>query len=151
MHILIGIFFSHVVVFAILLLWVCLCYQIKITMRWSLYRQNNIHKYISLCGIVSIICGCSRQCLTDIAYLSIYFNKNRFTLTGTFGINRLSSLKMQSANNSNLLEIIDLAQSLRQEHLFVANEQDTFNQLNDELCKNSINIAKVWTNQLQNQ
>lgn len=50
---------------------------------------------------------------------------------------------MQSASNSNLLEIIDLAQSLRQEHLFVANEQDTFNQLNDELCKNSLNIAKV--------
>ena len=50
---------------------------------------------------------------------------------------------MQSTNNSNLLEIIDLAHSLRHEHLFIANEQDTFNQLNDDLCKNALNITKV--------
>lgn len=50
---------------------------------------------------------------------------------------------MQSTNNSNLLEIIDLAHSLREEHLFIANEQDTFNQLNDDLCKNALNIVKV--------
>lgn len=50
---------------------------------------------------------------------------------------------MQSENNGNLLEIIDLAHSLRQEHLFIANEQASFNRLNETLSRNSSNVAQV--------
>lgn len=50
---------------------------------------------------------------------------------------------MQAINNGNLLEIIDLAHSLRQEHLFIAHEQATFNRLNDTLTRNSLNVAQV--------
>lgn len=57
---------------------------------------------------------------------------------------------MQPMDNGNLLEIIDLAHSLRQEHLFIANEQATFNRLNETLNRNSSNVAQVIkiTNQL---
>lgn len=48
---------------------------------------------------------------------------------------------MQS--NGNLLEIIDLAHSLRQEHLFIANEQAAFNRLNETLSRNSSSVAQV--------
>lgn len=51
---------------------------------------------------------------------------------------------MQSINNGNLLEIIDLAHSLRQEHLFIANEQAAFNRLNETLSRNSSSVAQVW-------
>lgn len=51
---------------------------------------------------------------------------------------------MQSINNGNLLEIIDLAHSLRQEHLFIANEQATFNRLSETLTRNSSNVAQVF-------
>lgn len=50
---------------------------------------------------------------------------------------------MQSASEGNLLEIIDLAHSLRQEHLYISNEQNTFLNLNDTLIKNSSNVAQV--------
>lgn len=50
-------------------------------------------------------------------------------------------MKMQS--NGNLLEIIDLAHSLRQEHLFIANEQAAFNRLNETLSRNSSSVAQV--------
>lgn len=50
---------------------------------------------------------------------------------------------MQQITNGNLLEIIDLANSLRQEHLFIANEQNAFNNLNDTLKRNSSNVAQV--------
>lgn len=50
---------------------------------------------------------------------------------------------MQANTNGNLLEIIDLANSLRQEHLFIANEQNAFNNLNDTLKRNSSNVAQV--------
>lgn len=50
---------------------------------------------------------------------------------------------MQSINNGNLLEIIDLAHSLRQEHLFIANEQAAFNRLNETLSHNSSSVAQV--------
>lgn len=53
-------------------------------------------------------------------------------------------MKMQSINNGNLLEIIDLAHSLRQEHLFIANEQAAFNRLNETLSCNSSSVAQVW-------
>lgn len=50
---------------------------------------------------------------------------------------------MQPINNGNLLEIIDLAHSLRQEHLFIVNEQNTFNNLTETLNRNSSNVAQV--------
>lgn len=50
---------------------------------------------------------------------------------------------MQSTSEGNLLEIIDLAHSLRQEHLYISNEQNTFLNLNDTLIKNSSNVAQV--------
>lgn len=50
---------------------------------------------------------------------------------------------MQSISNGNLLEIIDLAHSLRQEHLFIVNEQNTFNNLTETLNRNSSNVAQV--------
>lgn len=50
---------------------------------------------------------------------------------------------MQSASEGNLLEIIDLANSLRQEHLFIQNEQNTFIKLNDTLATNSSKVAQV--------
>lgn len=52
-------------------------------------------------------------------------------------------MKMQSINNGNLLEIIDLAHSLRQEHLFITNEQDSFNRLNETIGLNSTSVAQV--------
>lgn len=57
---------------------------------------------------------------------------------------RRTYMKMQSINNGNLLEIIDLAHSLRQEHLFIANEQAAFNRLNETLSRNSSSVAQVW-------
>lgn len=50
---------------------------------------------------------------------------------------------MQPMDNGNLLEIIDLAHSLREEHLFIANEQAAFNRLNETLNRNSSNVAQV--------
>lgn len=50
---------------------------------------------------------------------------------------------MQPISNGNLLEIIDLAHSLRQEHLFIVNEQNTFNNLTETLNRNSSNVAQV--------
>lgn len=50
---------------------------------------------------------------------------------------------MQSISEGNLLEIIDLAHSLRQEHLYITNEQNTFVSLNEALNKNSSNVAQV--------
>lgn len=50
---------------------------------------------------------------------------------------------MQPIENGNLLEIIDLAHSLRQEHLFIVNEQNTFNNLTETLNRNSSNVAQV--------
>lgn len=50
---------------------------------------------------------------------------------------------MQSTSEGNLLEIIDLAHSLRQEHLYISNEQNTFLNLNDTLIKNASNVAQV--------
>lgn len=50
---------------------------------------------------------------------------------------------MQQTNNGNLLEIIDLAHSLRQEHLFIANEQNTFIKLADTLKEKALNVAQV--------
>lgn len=50
---------------------------------------------------------------------------------------------MQSINNGNLLEIIDLAHSLRQEHLFIVNEQETFNALTETLNDNSAKVAQL--------
>lgn len=54
---------------------------------------------------------------------------------------------MQSTSEGNLLEIIDLAHSLRQEQLYITNEQNTFNHLNETLAKNSSNVAQVNTKQ----
>lgn len=54
---------------------------------------------------------------------------------------RRTFMKMQSINNGNLLEIIDLAHSLWQEHLFIANEQAAFNRLNETLSRNSSSAA----------
>lgn len=50
---------------------------------------------------------------------------------------------MEQTNNGNLLEIIDLAQSLRQEHLFIVNEQNTFIRLADTLKEKAENVAQV--------
>lgn len=50
---------------------------------------------------------------------------------------------MQSINNGNLLEIIDLAHSLREEHLYITNEKNTFNELTALLNQNSSNVAQV--------
>ena len=52
---------------------------------------------------------------------------------------------MENSNDGNLLEIIDLAHSLRQEHLYITNEQHTFRNLNETLIKNSSNVAQVTT------
>ncbi|KAG4079273.1 hypothetical protein HA402_006996 [Bradysia odoriphaga] len=56
---------------------------------------------------------------------------------------QINQNKMQSASEGNLLEIIDLAHSLRQEHLYISNEQNTFLSLNDTLIKNSSNVAQL--------
>lgn len=50
---------------------------------------------------------------------------------------------MQSINNGNLLEIIDLAHSLREEHLYITNEKNTFHELTLMLNQNSSNVAQV--------
>lgn len=50
---------------------------------------------------------------------------------------------MERANEGNLLEIIDLAHSLRQEHLYITSEQQMFLNLNETLNKNAANVAQV--------
>lgn len=50
---------------------------------------------------------------------------------------------METSSEGNLLEIIDLAHSLRQEHLYITNEQHMFLTLNETLIKNSSNVAQV--------
>lgn len=50
---------------------------------------------------------------------------------------------METSSEGNLLEIIDLAHSLRQEHLYIINEQHMFMTLNDTLNKNSTNVAQL--------
>lgn len=50
---------------------------------------------------------------------------------------------MQQTDNGNLLEIIDLAHSLRQEHLFIVNEQNTYLKLEDTLKDKASNVAQV--------
>lgn len=50
---------------------------------------------------------------------------------------------MERANEGNLLEIIDLAHSLRQEHLYITSEQQMFLNLNETLNKNASNVAQV--------
>lgn len=52
---------------------------------------------------------------------------------------------MERANEGNLLEIIDLAHSLRQEHLYITSEQQMFLTLNETLNKNASNVAQVYT------
>lgn len=50
---------------------------------------------------------------------------------------------MERPGDGNLLEIIDLAHSLRQEHLYITNEQKMFRTLNDTLQANASNVAQL--------
>lgn len=50
---------------------------------------------------------------------------------------------MDPRGDGNLLEIIDLAHSLRQEHLYVTNEQKMFRTLNATLHANAANVAQL--------
>lgn len=50
---------------------------------------------------------------------------------------------MDRPGDGNLLEIIDLAHSLRQEHLYITNEQKMFRTLNATLQANSANVAQL--------
>lgn len=50
---------------------------------------------------------------------------------------------MESNAEGNLLEIMDLARTLRQEQLFIQQEQATFARLTEELSDNSASITKV--------
>lgn len=59
---------------------------------------------------------------------------------------------MQSSSDISLLEIIELAYSLRQEQLFVTNEQDNFIKLNTSLTGNSENVSQLaWICSQQRQ
>jgi len=55
---------------------------------------------------------------------------------------------MQASNEGNLLEIIDLAHSLRQEQLFISNEQNTFIKLNESLLTNTLHASQVKINKI---
>lgn len=50
---------------------------------------------------------------------------------------------MQSGNDETLLDIIDLAHSLRQEQLFISHEQTSFVNLNEKLNRNSLNLSQL--------
>ncbi|XP_055380440.1 receptor-mediated endocytosis protein 6 homolog isoform X2 [Condylostylus longicornis] len=50
---------------------------------------------------------------------------------------------MQPDNEGNLLEIIDLAHTLRQEQLFIRHEQESFNNLRKTFANNSAKIAQL--------
>lgn len=50
---------------------------------------------------------------------------------------------MESNTEGNLLEVMDLARTLRQEQLFIQQEQTTFAQLTGALAENSASITKV--------
>lgn len=50
---------------------------------------------------------------------------------------------MESNTEGNLLEVMDLARTLRQEQLFIQQEQTTFAQLTETLAENSASITKV--------
>lgn len=55
---------------------------------------------------------------------------------------------MESNTEGNLLEIMDLARTLRQEQLFIQQEQATFAQLTEALSDNSTSITKVGREEL---
>lgn len=55
---------------------------------------------------------------------------------------------MESNAEGNLLEVMDLARTLRQEQLFIQQEQATFAQLTEALTENSASITKVSTSSL---
>ncbi|XP_023304906.2 receptor-mediated endocytosis protein 6 homolog [Lucilia cuprina] len=50
---------------------------------------------------------------------------------------------MESNTEGNLLEVMDLARTLRQEQLFIQQEQTTFAQLTEALAENSASITKL--------
>lgn len=89
-------------------------------------REYSRSYYIAHFGRVFVVFFLYLQAICDL-----YWNE------------KVSKFAMQQITNGNLLEIIDLANSLRQEHLFIANEQNAFNNLNDALKRNSANVAQV--------
>lgn len=50
---------------------------------------------------------------------------------------------MDTNNEGNLLEIMDLARTLRQEQLFIQHEQEAFANLTENLAINSSSITRV--------
>lgn len=53
------------------------------------------------------------------------------------------SEKMQPENEGNLLEVMDLARTLRQEQLFIQSEKSAFRNLNDQLTRNSALVCQL--------
>jgi hypothetical protein len=58
---------------------------------------------------------------------------------------------MQQPNMITLLDLIDLAHSLRQEQLFITNEQHIFARLNDSLSIDSRNVFQVSSESTNNR
>lgn len=50
---------------------------------------------------------------------------------------------MQSSSEGSLIDIIDLAQSLRQEQLFITSERNAFGKLKENLHRNSENVSQL--------
>lgn len=50
---------------------------------------------------------------------------------------------MQPDNEGNLLEIMDLARTLRQEQLFIQSEQSAFRNLNEQLSRSSALVCQL--------
>lgn len=121
----------------------------KIFYKWAFNRQRQQHRQLIVWYFIH----------TEVTLLPKYFLIDNFWILVSVGLGVIQSSinwfrylgNMQPINNGNLLEIIDLAHSLRQEHLFIANEQASFNRLNETLSRNSSNVAQVKNSSLNKQ
>lgn len=100
-----------------------------------------------------LLVGCCRRIFVFVSIFIVVKNvgscgKAEFRLK----INLCFPAKMQPENGG-LLEIMDLARTLRQEQLFIQSEQSAFRSLNDQLTRNSslvCQLAWICAQQRQN-
>lgn len=64
-------------------------------------------------------------------------------IKGGVGSNITNNMQQDTEEDGSLLEIIELAHSLRQEQLFITNEQNSYISLNESLVQNASRVAQV--------
>lgn len=58
-------------------------------------------------------------------------------------LKQTNNLKMENPNEITILDVLELAHSLRQEQLSIANERNSYIKLNESLQENSANASQV--------